>query len=124
MNYYKIKSGENITAIAEHYKVPVSSIRKWNNIKGNKIIAGTNLKIYSDASVNDISDNSSTKSKTVTNKNVAKKTVKKSEVTYSVKRGDSLFAIAKKYGISVEDLRSMNKLKGNKLNAGQKLKVE
>jgi membrane-bound lytic murein transglycosylase D len=125
INYYKIKSGENITSIAEHYKVPVSSIRKWNNIKGNKIIAGTNLKIYSDANVNDISDNSSSnKNKTVTNKNVGKKTVKKSENIYSVKRGDSLFGIAKKYGISVEELRKMNNLNGNKLNQGQKLKVE
>ena len=53
-----------------------------------------------------------------------KKTVKKSETIYSVKRGDTLFAIAQKYGISVEDLRTMNKLKGNKLNQGQKLKVE
>jgi membrane-bound lytic murein transglycosylase D len=125
INYYKIKTGENITAIAERYKVPVSSIRKWNNIKGNKIIAGTNLKIYSDAGVNDISDNSTnTKNKTSINKKSGSKTVKKSENYYSVKRGDSLFAIAKKYGITVEDLRKMNKLNGNKLNQGQKLKID
>jgi membrane-bound lytic murein transglycosylase D len=123
INYYKIKAGETITAIAERYKVPASSIRKWNNLKGNKIIAGTNLKIYSDAGVNDISDNNST-TKTTINKKLVKKTVKKSENFYSVKHGDSLFAIAKKYGITVEDLRNMNKIKGNKLNQGQKIKVE
>jgi membrane-bound lytic murein transglycosylase D len=121
VNYYKIKSGETITAIAERYKVPASSIRKWNNLKGNKIIAGTNLKIYSDAGVNDVSDNNSTNS---TNKKSVKKTVKKSENYYSVKRGDSLFSIAKKYGLTVEDLRSMNKIQGNKLNKGQKLKID
>src|ERR1035437_6238234 len=80
INYYKIKSGETITAIATRYNVPVSSIRKWNNLKGNKIIAGTNLKIYSDADVNDISDNNSnTKNKTTVNKKSGNKTVKKSE---------------------------------------------
>ena len=125
INYYKIKAGETITAIATHYNVSASSIRKWNNLKGNKIIAGTNLKIYSDAGVNDISDNSSnTKNKTSISKKSANKTVKKSEDYYSVKRGDSLFAIAKKYGITVEDLRKMNKLNGNKLNQGQKLKID
>ena len=94
-------------------------------LKGDKIIAGTNLKIYSDAGVNDISDNNSTtKNKTSVNKKSGNKTVKKSENYYSVKRGDSLFAIAKKYGITVEDLRNMNKLKGNKLNQGQKLKID
>src|ERR1035437_120942 len=125
INYYKIKAGETITAIAERYNVSTSSIRKWNNLKGNKIIAGSNLKIYSDAGVNDISDNNSTtKNKTSVNKKSGNKTVKKSENYYSVKRGDSLFAIAKKYGITVEDLRNMNKLKGNKLNQGQKLKID
>jgi len=125
INYYKIKAGETIAAIATRYNVSVSSIRKWNNLKGNKIIAGTNLKIYSDAGVNDISDNNSTtKNKTGLIKKSGKKTVKKSEDFYSVKRGDSLFAIAKKYGITVEDLRSMNKIKGNKLNQGQKLKID
>jgi membrane-bound lytic murein transglycosylase D len=125
INYYKIKSRETITAIATRYNVPVSSIRKWNNLKGNKIIAGTNLKIYSDADVNDISDNNSnTKNKTTVNKKSGNKTVKKSEDYYSVKRGDSLSSIAKKYGITVEDLRSMNKLKGDKLNQGQKLKID
>jgi membrane-bound lytic murein transglycosylase D len=125
INYYKIKAGETIAAIAARYNVSVSSIKKWNNLKGNKIIAGTNLKIYSDAGVNDISDNNSTtKNKIGLIKKSSKKTVKKSEDFYSVKRGDSLFAIAKKYGITVEDLRSMNKLKGNKLNQGQKLKID
>ena len=125
INYYKIKTGETIAAIAKRYSVSVSSIRKWNNLKGNKIIAGTNLKIYSDAGVNDISDNNSTtKNKTSLTKKSGNKTVKKSVDYYSVKRGDSLFAIAKKYGITVEELRSMNKLKGNKLNQGQKLKID
>jgi membrane-bound lytic murein transglycosylase D len=121
VNYYKIKAGENISAIAERYKVSVSSLRKWNNLKGNKIIAGTNLKIYSDANINDISEtNSTVKSKN----NLVKKTVKKSENYYSVKHGDSLFSIAKKHGITVEQLKSFNKIKGNKLNEGQKLKVD
>src|ERR1039457_1965867 len=125
INYYKIKAGENITAIATHYNVSVSSIKKWNNLKDNKIIAGTNLKIYSDAGVNDISDNNATTKNNISvNKKSDKITVKKSENFYSVKHGDSLFAIAKKYGITVEDLRNLNKLKGNKLNQGQKLKVE
>lgn len=125
INYYKIKAGETIAAIATRYNVSVSSIKRWNNIKGNKIIAGTNLKIYSDAGVNDISDNNSTtKNKTSLTKKSGNKTVKKSEDYYYVKHGDSLFAIAKKYGITVEELRSMNKLKGNKLNQGQKLKID
>src|ERR1035437_7309046 len=105
INYYKIKSGETITAIATRYNVPVSSIRKWNNLKGNKIIAGTNLMIYSDADVNDKSDNNSnTKNKTTVNKKSGNKTVKKSEDYYSVKRGDSYFLSLKSMELLLKTL--------------------
>jgi membrane-bound lytic murein transglycosylase D len=42
---YKVKKGDNIGAIADRYNVSVSDIRRWNQIKGNKIIAGQKLKI-------------------------------------------------------------------------------
>jgi len=41
----KFKKGETISNIAETYKVSISSIQQWNNISGNKIIAGKELKI-------------------------------------------------------------------------------
>jgi len=121
VNSYKVKSGESIGAIAEKYKVSAASIRKWNHLRSNKIIAGTNLKIYSDAGVNDISENTAvTKTKT----KVDKKVVKKSTDYYTVKRGDSLFEIAKKNGVSVDDLKSLNKIDGNKIKKGQKLRID
>src|SRR5690606_27935474 len=43
--------------------------------------------------------------------------------THLVKRGDNLGAIAIKYDVSVADLRKWNKLKGNRINAGQRLKI-
>lgn len=52
---------------------------------------------------------------------------KKSSVTtksYVVKRGDNLGAIADKFNVSLADLRKWNKIKGNKINAGQKLKIQ
>ena len=46
LTYHKIRKGETLSTIAEKHKVSVSQIRQWNNIRGNKIIAGKNLKIY------------------------------------------------------------------------------
>lgn len=43
--------------------------------------------------------------------------------TYTVKKGDSLYAIADKYGISVEDLKNANGLSGNLINVGQVLTI-
>jgi membrane-bound lytic murein transglycosylase D len=44
--------------------------------------------------------------------------------SHTVKRGDNLGAIASKYGVSVADLKKWNKIKGNNIKAGQKLKIE
>ena len=112
VNYYKIKPGDSIGSIAEKYGVKVSDIRNWNNISGNKILAGSTLKIYSDANVNDI-PNETIK----TTKNV------KSTDTYTVKSGDSLYSIASKNNTTVAKLKSLNNLNTNNIKAGQKIRL-
>ncbi len=113
VNYYKIKSGDSIGSIAEKYGVKVSEIQKWNNISGNKILAGKTLKIYSDANVNDI-PNETTK----TTKNT-----KTNQQNYTVKNGDSLYSIASKNNTTVAKLKSLNNLTTNNIKTGQKLKL-
>lgn len=44
--YHKIRSGETLSTIAERYNVRISDLRKWNNIRNNRITAGKRLKIY------------------------------------------------------------------------------
>ena len=39
----------------------------------------------------------------------------------SVKRGETLFSIAERYGINVDDLRKWNKIKRNRISVGQRL---
>jgi peptidoglycan endopeptidase LytE len=47
-----------------------------------------------------------------------------SSVTHKVKQGDNLYTIAKKYQVSVEQLKSTNALKGNSLRLGQQIVVQ
>lgn len=44
--------------------------------------------------------------------------------SYTVKRGDNLGEIANKYGVSVAELRKWNRIKGNNIMAGQRIKIE
>ena len=62
--------------------------------------------------------------KTTVNKKSVKNVVKKSSDYHTVTSGESLYTIAKKYGVSVKELREMNKLNGNKIQKGQKIKVD
>lgn len=43
--YYRIKRGDTLSEIASKYRVSVNSLRRWNNIRGNNIVAGKTLKI-------------------------------------------------------------------------------
>ena len=110
INYYKIKPGDSIGGIAEKYGVKASDIRNWNNISGNKILAGNTLKIYSDANINDIP-------------NETTKNIKSSKQSYTVKSGDSLYSIASKNNTTVAKLKSINNLTSNKIKAGQKIRL-
>ncbi len=110
VNYYKIKSGDTIGGIAELYNVRASDIRNWNDIYGNKIIAGKTIKIYSD-SYTGKKDNTTTK------------TSSGSYTNYTIKKGDNLGAIAERYGVSASDIRKWNGISGNKIIAGNKLKI-
>lgn len=101
---HKVQRGETIGGIAEKYKVSAANIRSWNNMRNNTIYAGSTLKIYSSATVTTSHDGSFE--------------------YYTVKSGDNLWDIANKFGISVQNIRSLNELGGNsRIYPGQKLKI-
>ena len=110
INYYKVKSGDTIGEIAEKYGVRVSDIQRWNDMNSNKILVGETLKIYSDATVNDIP----------TNKKVNKNS---SSNYYVVKSGDSLYSIALNNKTTVAKIKSLNNLRSNKIVVGQKIRI-
>lgn len=111
--YHKIRRGESLGLIASRYGVRISQIKEWNSIRGNKIIAGKRLKIYTD---NDVPVNEY-KTTTVSKNN------KTNLQRYKVKSGDTISEIAELYGVSTRDIRRWNGLKSNRIIAGQNLKV-
>jgi len=105
---YKIKKGDSIGQIAEMHNVSVSDLRKWNNISGNKIIAGKTLKIHTSSG----------------NTTTTKKKTSSSYTYHTVKKGETLSQIAEKYKVSIASLREWNSISGNKIIAGKQLKIK
>lgn len=116
-NYHIVKPGETISQIAEKYKVKIADIRTWNNLSGDKILAGSTLKVFSNAGIHDLPVNNST---VETKKN---DNVRSNAQLHTVQRGESLYSISKKYNIPVAKLKQLNELKDNKIIIGQRLRV-
>jgi len=111
--YHKIRRGENLGLIAAKYGVSVNQLRDWNNISGNKIMAGRNLRIYPDGTSNSVAVNET--KNTVTTKNNLYK--------YKIKKGDNLSEIAEKFGVSTQQIKKWNNISGNNIIAGKTLKI-
>lgn len=120
---YKVKSGDYLGRIASRYKVSVNQLKKWNNLRSSNIRVGQILYIYPNGSYpTTTSSSSGSKSSSKTSASSSKS--KSSSVTYTVKSGDSLYKIAKKYpGISADNIKKANGLKSSNIRPGQKLRI-
>ncbi len=94
-NIYTVQKGDSLWAIANKYGTTVDNIKKTNNLSSDNLSIGQTLIIPS----------TSVPSQT--------------EITYTVKKGDSLWLIANKYDTTVEKIKSTNNLTSNNLSIGQ-----
>lgn len=105
-NIHKVKAGQNLTIIANLYKVEVQDLKVWNNLKGTTVIPGQQLKIHG------------------TVKELDKSPAKATYITYKVKVGDTLSGIAEKFdGATVANIKKINKLTKANIQAGMVLKI-
>lgn len=107
-----VRSGDVLGTIAERYKVRVSDIRTWNNLSGNTIRIGQRLSIWQKPDFQP--SYVQTTPKIIASPD--------GTTTYTVQPGDTLWDISRKIeGMSIEKLKTLNKLESNKIKPGQKL---
>ena len=108
---YIVKKGDTIGEIAEVYNTRASKIRKWNGLYyGQHIYPKQKLNIWIPESP-----------RLTQNDQIVKET---NATYYVVKRGDTLWDIAKKYDTSIEKLKKLNNKRSSRIKAGEKLKVK
>ncbi len=107
---HKVRPGETMTSIAKSYGTSVDQLSSWNDGKdAASLQAGETLKVYGSNTTVAKGDSENSRQ------------AKSQTVRYRVKRGDTLFSIAEKYGVEVRDLKSANNLRKNTIPAGKSL---
>lgn len=93
---YKVQSGDNLYDLAKKFGTSVSELKDLNNLKSDSLSINQELKVPA---------------------------VNIGATTYTVKSGDSLYSIAKKFNTSVDSLKKKNGLGSTMLSIGQVLKI-
>ena len=114
---HKVKKGETLARIADLYGVTINDLKITNKLKSNKVNAGVELIVNSE---NLADDNKSSKKL-----NINKLSTKSSNVVHKVQSGETIGIIAAKYGVTENEIKSMNRdvIEGNTIFSGTKLKI-
>lgn len=99
---YEVQKGDTLWSISEKQGTTVEQLKSWNNLSGDVIVPKQQLHISADTAGN-------------TEKNI--------DTIYTVNKGDSLWKISQKYGVSVQQLKAWNKLSSDIIHPGQRLSV-
>lgn len=97
-NYYTVKSGDSLWSISKKFGITVDELKNANNLSSNLLSVGQNLIIPG-------------------------KEAQATSDEYVVKKGDTLYSIARKYNISVDNLKSINNITTDSLAIGQIIKL-
>ena len=136
---HKVKAGETLSSIAQMYDVQPSAIKEWNHLRRNAVRTGQQLRVTTTkvpegatlasqpAQTQKVEKQSTTTQKkqstTSSSKKKSSSSKKKSSQSHKVKSGESLAKIASKYGVTVNELKKANNLKGNTSHPGDKIKI-
>jgi membrane-bound lytic murein transglycosylase D len=127
--HHRVRRGENLTSIARRYGVPVETLRQANNLRGSTIHPGDMLVVpgvpstaAEPAAATTLAEARPGITAQLPERQPAAASAKPR--VYTVKRGDTLWGVARKHGITVPALASANGLSASsQLTAGARLEI-
>jgi membrane-bound lytic murein transglycosylase D len=136
--HYRVQKGDTLEGIAERFDVTVADIRRWNHISGAKAPRGARLRIYaggepvaashgkSKSAQNEAAGDGTSAGRSAAVQNVSSAHPEKGEpVQHRVKKGETLYSIARAYGTSVTALKNSNPFLADRaLEAGDVLTIQ
>jgi membrane-bound lytic murein transglycosylase D len=118
-----VKYGETLEKIAKIYEVSISDLKQWNNLRSSRITIGQTLEIYDKPEERVKIIEAPAKLHAAAPAPVKTSSAGIFSPTHKVKKGESLYTIAKLYGVDTQKFKKYNNLRSNKIIVGQVLKI-
>ncbi len=107
---YTVKKGDSLWSIANQMGVNIGALSQWNNLtSGRKLIPGDKLSIRVNHDHRSFDEPAGPR--------------KWKEIVYVVKEGDTLWGIAKRHNIKIEEIKTWNHLEKDQIRPADKLKL-
>ena len=117
---YTVRPGDNLSKVAQAQGVSIEQLKAWNKLTTENVLAGQQLRLAAPADA--------TALPAVATQAAAPRHTKVSPAspkleTHTVQPGDTLFSIAKRFGLTLTELKRLNHLASDQVKLGQKLVV-
>lgn len=96
-SFHVVEKGESLFSIAQKYEVTTEELKEWNNLEKETIQLGSKLMVSA--------------------------LEKEKTENHIVQAGDNLSSIAKKYGVTIDELKDWNELQDNNIKLGSTIKI-
>ncbi|WP_073460795.1 muramidase family protein [Enterococcus faecium] len=120
---YTVKAGDSVWSVSNKYGITMAQLIQWNNIQNNFIYPGQQLTVSNSGSTNSASSNTGSSANT-NNSSSANTGSSSSQGTYTVKAGESVWSVANKHHITMDQLIEWNNIKNNFIYPGQQVIVK
>ncbi|MFK7971490.1 MAG: transglycosylase SLT domain-containing protein [Bacteroidia bacterium] len=126
LRYHTVRDGEVVGAIAEAYGVSARQVANWNRLYRYRIKVGQKLKIYSNKTPKAVEKSGSRGSASTSKPQASSKPDAKGAVYHRIRRGETIWEIAKKYnGVTSKSILRLNKgVNPSDLKVGDRIRVK
>ncbi|MCX8081789.1 MAG: LysM peptidoglycan-binding domain-containing protein [bacterium] len=123
--YHYVKKGETLSSIAKRYGTTVYELKKLNDLETSMIKPKQKIIVRKvEESKTAEKENKPTKKENNSSAKISVPAGNYETISYTVKKGDTLERISKKYGVSVKKIKKTNNLKSSNIKIGQNLKIK
>jgi len=123
---HTVEKGERFSVLAKKYNVSVEDILKLNNFKASHVLhVGDKIKLPATAAETTPASVPAQPQQTVSQQPVeeTKPAAAAAPITHTVKARETLYSIARKYNVTIADIKNWNNLTGNNISTGQQLSI-
>lgn len=121
--HYRVRRTESLQSIADRFDVTVYELRRWNGIRSNYARRGARLRIWEGGEP--LRASRLTARTTIRDVSTKSQATSGDATRHRVRRGETLYSIARQYGITIGALKQANPfLSGRGLRAGDILTIQ